>query len=308
MAVHKKYDRNVLGRGLDNIGNGKGKGLDALINTKDIETEGTSNLSEIAIDKITSNPNQPRREFDEEALQELANSIREVGIITPITLRQMPEGNYQIIAGERRWRASKMAGQTTIPAYIRTVEDENVMEMALVENIQREDLNAIEIALAYQHLADTSGMTQEKISERVGKSRTAVTNYMRLLKLPAQIQMALKNREMDMGHARALLALDSPSAQIKMFKDVQKNGYSVRKVEEMVQMLKSGSDLQTAKKGAPQARLPEEFNTLRKRLADLFQTKVQMSYSPKGKGRISISFNNEEELERIMNTIDKIQH
>ena len=308
MAVHKKYDRNVLGRGLDNIGNGKGKGLDALINTKDIETEGTSNLSEIAIDKITSNPNQPRREFDEEALQELANSIREVGIITPITLRQMPEGNYQIIAGERRWRASKMAGQTTIPAYIRTVEDENVMEMALVENIQREDQNAIEIALAYQHLADTSGMTQEKISERVGKSRTAVTNYMRLLKLPAQIQMALKNREMDMGHARALLALDSPSAQIKMFKDVQKNGYSVRKVEEMVQMLKSGSDLQTAKKGAPQARLPEEFNTLRKRLADLFQTKVQMSYSPKGKGRISISFNNEEELERIMNTIDKIQH
>ena len=309
MAVHKKYDRNVLGRGLDNIGNGKGKGLDALINTKDIEIEGTSNLSEIAIDKIASNPNQPRREFDEEALQELANSIREVGIITPITLRQMADGTYQIIAGERRWRASKMAGLTAIPAYIRTVEDENVMEMALVENIQREDLNAIEIALAYQHLADTSGMTQEKISERVGKSRTAVTNYMRLLKLPAQIQMALKNREMDMGHARALLALDSPSAQIKMFKDVQKNGYSVRKVEEMVQMLKNGSDIQTAKKSsAAPSRLPEEFNTLRKQLSDLFQTKVQMSYSPKGKGRISIAFNNEEELEHIMNIIDKIKN
>jgi ParB family chromosome partitioning protein len=309
MAVHKKYDRNVLGRGLDNIGNGKGKGLDALINTKDIETEGTSNLSEIALDKIMSNPNQPRREFDEEALQELANSIREVGIITPITLRQMPDGNYQIIAGERRWRASKMAGQTSIPAYIRTVEDENVMEMALVENIQREDLNAIEIALAYQHLAETAGMTQEKISERVGKSRAAVTNYMRLLKLPAQIQMALKNKEMDMGHARALLALDSPSAQIKMFKEVQKNNYSVRKVEEMVQMLKNGGDIQTAKKAAAtKARLPEEFNILRKRLSDLFQTKVQMSYSPKGKGRISITFNNEEELERIMNTIDNIKN
>lgn len=309
MAVHKKYDRNVLGRGLDNIGNGKGKGLDALINTKDIETEGTSNLSEIALDKIMSNPNQPRREFDEEALQELANSIREVGIITPITLRQMPDGNYQIIAGERRWRASKMAGQTSIPAYIRTVEDENVMEMALVENIQREDLNAIEIALAYQHLAETAGMTQEKISERVGKSRAAVTNYMRLLKLPAQIQMALKNKEMDMGHARALLALDSPSAQIKMFKEVQKNNYSVRKVEEMVQMLKNGGDIQTAKKAATtKARLPEEFNILRKRLSDLFQAKVQMSYSPKGKGRISITFNNEEELERIMNTIDKIKN
>jgi ParB family chromosome partitioning protein len=308
MAVHKKYDRNVLGRGLDNIGNGKGKGLDALIDTRDIETEGTSNLSEIAIEKIFSNPNQPRREFDEEALQELANSIREVGIITPITLRQMPDGNYQIIAGERRWRASKLAGLSAIPAYIRTVEDENVMEMALVENIQREDLNAIEIALAYQHLADTSGMTQEKISERVGKSRAAITNYMRLLKLPAQIQMALKNREMDMGHARALLALDSPSAQIKMFKEVQKNGYSVRKVEEMVQQLKNGENLQSVKKtAATPARLPEEFNTLRKRLADLFQTKVQMSYNPKGKGRISIAFNNAEELEHIMNTIDKIK-
>ena len=307
MAVHKKYDRNVLGRGLDNIGNGKGKGLDALIDTRDIETEGTSNLSEIAISKIFANPNQPRREFDEEAMQELANSIHEVGLITPITLRQMPDGNYQIIAGERRWRASKMAGLEAIPAYIRTVDDENLMEMALVENIQREDLNAIEIALAYQHLADTSGMTQEKISERVGKSRAAVTNYMRLLKLPAQIQMALKNREMDMGHARALLALDSPSAQIKMFKEVQKNGYSVRKVEEMVQQLKSGEDLQTAKKAAATStRLPEEFNVLRKRLADLFQTKVQMSYSPKGKGRVSISFNNAEELEHIMNTFDKI--
>ena len=309
MAVHKKYDRNVLGRGLDSIGNGKGKGLDALINTKDIETEGTSNLNEISLEKIQSNPNQPRREFDEEALQELANSIREVGIITPITLRQMADGTYQIIAGERRWRASKMAGLTSIPAYIKTVEDENVMEMALVENIQREDLNAIEIALAYQHLADTSGMTQEKISERVGKSRTAITNYMRLLKLPAQIQMALKNREIDMGHARALLAIDSPSAQIKLFKDVQKNGYSVRKVEEMVQMLKKGDDLQTAQKatGRPK-RLPEEYNTLKNRLAALFQAKVQMSLNAKGKGRISIAFDNEEELERIMNIIDKIKN
>ena len=170
MAVHKKYDRNVLGRGLDNIGDGKGKGLDALINTKDVETEGSSNLSEIAIERITSNPNQPRREFDEEALTELANSIREIGIITPITLRQMADGRYQIIAGERRWRAAKTAGLTTIPAYIRTVEDEGVMEMALVENIQREDLNAIEIALAYQHMADSVGMTQEKIRHQLHAS------------------------------------------------------------------------------------------------------------------------------------------
>ena len=309
MAVHKKYDRNVLGRGLDNIGDGKGRGLDALINTKDVETEGSSNLSEIAIDKIMSNPNQPRREFDEEALNELANSIREIGIITPITLRQMNDGKYQIIAGERRWRAAKTAGLATIPAYIRTVEDEGVMEMALVENIQREDLNAIEIALAYQHMADTIGMTQERISERVGKSRTSVTNFMRLLKLPAQIQMALKNHEIDMGHARALLSIDSPSAQIKLFKDIQKNNYSVRKVEELVKIIKDGADLPTAKKAASQkVRLPEEFNALRKRLTDLFQTKIQMTYDPKGKGKITIGFDNSDELEHIMNTFDKISN
>ena len=309
MAVHKKYDRNVLGRGLDNIGNGKGKGLDALINSKDVETEGSSNLSEIAIDKIMSNPNQPRREFDQEALTELSNSIREIGIITPVTLRQLGDGNYQIIAGERRWRAAKAAGLTTIPAYIRTVEDEGVMEMALVENIQREDLNAIEIALAYQHMADTIGMTQERISERVGKSRTSVTNFMRLLKLPAQIQMALKNHEIDMGHARALLAIESPSAQIKLFKDIQKNNFSVRKVEELVKIIKDGADLQTAKKAADQkARLPEEFNALRKRLTDLFQAKIQMTYSPKGKGKITIGFDSPDELEHIMNTFDKISN
>ena len=309
MAVRKKYDRNVLGRGLDNIGDGKGKGLDALINTKDVETEGSSNLNEIAIEKIMSNPNQPRREFDEEALEELANSIREIGIITPITLRQMSDGKYQIIAGERRWRAAKTAGLTSIPAYIRTVEDEGVMEMALVENIQREDLNAIEIALAYQHMADAIGMTQERISERVGKSRTSVTNFLRLLKLPAQIQMALKNHEIDMGHARALLALESPSAQIKLIKDIQKNNYSVRKVEELVKIIKDGADLPTAKKTAEQkARLPEEFNALRKRLTDLFQTKIQMTYNPKGKGKITIGFENPDELERIMNTFDKISN
>ena len=305
MAVHKKYDRNVLGRGLDDIGNGRG--LDALIDTGEVRTQWSSNLSEIALDQISPNPNQPRREFDEEAMQELANSIREIGIIQPVTLRQMEDGKYQIIAGERRWRAAQMAGLETIPAYIRTVKDETVMEMALVENIQREDLNAIEIALAYEHLVETTGMTQEKISERVGKSRTAVTNYMRLLKLPAQVQMALKNKEIDMGHARALLSIDSPSVQIKLFKEIQKNGYSVRKVEELVHMLKSGEDVQTAKKKIQTGnQLPEEFNILKERLASFFQTKVQMTCSPKGKGKISIPFANEEELERIMNALDKL--
>jgi ParB family chromosome partitioning protein len=222
-------------------------------------------------------------------------------------LRQVDGGKYQIIAGERRWRASQLAGLTAIPAYIRTVKDEGVMEMALVENIQREDLNAIEIALAYEHLSETTGMTQEKISERVGKSRAAVTNYMRLLKLPAQVQMALKNKEIDMGHARALLALDSPSQQIKIFQEIQKNGYSVRKVEELVQLLKSGEDITLGKKKiASKAQLPEEFDILKKRLTDFFQTKVQMTCSPKGKGKISIAFANEEELEKIMNALDNV--
>ena len=308
MAVHKKYDRNVLGRGLDSIGNGKGKGLDALIDTGDIRTEGSSNLNEIPVNLIEPTPNQPRREFDEEAMNELAMSIREVGLITPITLRQMPDGKYQIIAGERRWRASQIAGLAKMPAYIRTVDDENVMEMALVENIQREDLNAIEIALAYQHMADTMGMTQERIAERVGKSRTAITNYMRLLKLPAQIQMALKNHEVDMGHARALLSLDSPSAQIRLFKEVQKNEYSVRKVEELVQQLKNGNDIQSIKRPeGVKAKLPREYMLLRDRLSLMFKTKVEMTCSPKGRGKISIPFNNEDELEMIINAIDGIK-
>ena len=304
MAVKKKYASNVLGRGLDDMG--LGRGLDALIDTtSEVKTEGSSNLNEVELSQIEPNPNQPRREFDQEALQELANSIRELGIIQPITLRKVEGGKYQIIAGERRWRASQLAGLQTIPAYIVSVEDQGVMEMALVENIQREDLNAIEIALAYQHLAETTGMTQAKISERVGKSRAAVTNYLRLLKLPAQVQIALKNHEIDMGHARALLSLDSPSQQIKLFLAVQQQQLSVRKVEEIVQSLKSGDDIKTAKgKIASKASLPEEFNVLRDRLSQFFQAKVQMTCSPKGKGKISIQFDNEEQLERIMNALD----
>ena len=303
MAVKKKFASNVLGRGLDDIGSGRG--LDALIDTSEVHTEGSSNLNEIEITQIEPNPNQPRREFDQEALAELATSIRELGIIQPITLRKMEGGKYQIIAGERRWRASQLAGLTKIPAYIVTVEDQNAMEMALVENIQREDLNAIEIALAYQHLSDETGMTQAKISERVGKSRAAVTNYMRLLKLPAQVQIALKNHEIEMGHARALLAIDSPSQQIKLFKEVQVHQYSVRQVEEMVQSLKSGEDIKTAKgKIQSRTKLPEEFNVLRDRLSQFFQSKVQMTCSPKGKGKITIQFDNEEQLEQIMNALD----
>ncbi len=304
MAVKKKFNKNVLGRGLDDLN--EGKGIDALIDTSSVTTQGSSTISEILIQDIEANPNQPRREFDAEALQELAKSIQEIGIVQPITLRQMENGKYQIIAGERRWRASQIAGLTQIPAYIRTIKDENVMEMALVENIQREDLNAIEIALAYEHLMESSGMTQEKVSERVGKSRAAVANYVRLLKLPAQVQMALQNKEIDMGHARALLSLDSPSLQIKLFKDIVKNSYSVRKVEEIVKKFKEGDDIQRSDKKPSGKRLPEEFNLLKDRLSKFLNTKVDMTCSAKGKGTIKIPFANEEELEHIMNIFDRL--
>jgi ParB family chromosome partitioning protein len=295
MAVHKKY--NALGRGLD-----------ALISTEGVRPQGSSTINEIPISQIEANPNQPRREFDSEALQELATSIREIGIIQPITLRQIDDNRFQIIAGERRWRASQIAGLTAIPAYIRTISDESIMEMALVENIQREDLNAIEIALAYQHLLENDGMTQEKVSERVGKSRAAIANYLRLLRLPAQIQLSLQKKEIDMGHARALLSIDSPSLQIKLYKEIMKNNYSVRKVEEMVSLLKNGEEISSGtKKIVAKQQLPEEFSVLKDRLSEFLNTKVQFSCNPKGKGKISIPFNSEEDLERILTLFDKLK-
>ena len=301
MAVHKKYNRNAKTNAL-------GRGLDALISTDNVSTQGSSTINEVAISHIEANPNQPRREFDPVALEELANSSRQIGIVQPITLRQIDDERFQIIAGERRWRASQLAGLQAIPAYIRTIKDENVMEMALVENIQREDLNAIEIALAYEHLLEKSGMTQEKVAERVGKSRAAIANYLRLLKLPAQVQMALQKKEIDMGHARALLSLASPSLQLKLFKEISKNGYSVRKVEEMCHQLNSGEDIQSAKKKiSAKAKLPEEFNMLKSHLSKFFDTKIQMTYNANGKGKISIPFSSEEDLEHIMNVFDKLK-
>ena len=294
MAAKKKY--NALGRGLD-----------ALISTEEVHTQGSSTINEVPLDDIEANPNQPRREFDPESLQELANSIRELGIVQPITLRQLPDGKYQIVAGERRWRASQLAGINSIPAYIRTIDDESVMELALVENIQREDLNAIEIALAYAHLMEKEGMTQERVAERVGKSRVAVTNYLRLLKLPAEVQIAMQKKEIDMGHARALLSLDSPSMQLKVFCDIQKSGASVRQVEEMVKRIKNGEIAKQRSKASGKSNLAEEFDMLKDRLATFLGAKVSLSISPDGKGKISIPFANEEELEHIMLMFDKMK-
>ena len=297
MAVHKKFP--TLGRGLD-----------ALISTTEVHTDGGSSINEIAIDSISPNPNQPRRDFDEAALRELADSIAEIGIVQPITLRKIDEGNYQIIAGERRWRASKLAGLHSIPAYVRTADDENVMEMALIENIQREDLNSVEIALAYQHLIEQYGLTQERLSERIGKNRSTITNYLRLLRLPAQIQMALQDKEIDIGHARALLTLDNPSLQISVFQQIVKEHLSVRKVEEIVKALSEGQSVTAGgKRLKPKnARLPEEYNILKASLSRFFQTKVQLTCSDKGKGKISIPFANEEELERIVELFDQLKH
>lgn len=294
MAAHKKYP--ALGRGLD-----------ALISTEEVTTGGSSSINEIDIALIHPNPNQPRRDFDQEALAELAESIAQIGIVQPITLRQMPDGTYEIIAGERRWRASQQAGLKSIPAYVRTADDENVMEMALIENIQREDLNAVEIALAYQHLLEQYGLTQDRLSERVGKKRATITNYLRLLKLPATIQMALQRRELDMGHARALLALDNATLQLKVFGEIMRDHLSVRKVEEMVKRLTQGETINAGgQKLRPRgAQLSEEFTMLRESLSKRFAAKVQLTCSQKGKGKITIPFNSEEDLERIVELLDR---
>ncbi len=298
MAPHKKFP--ALGRGLD-----------ALIQTDEVKTDGSSSINEIALTLIHPNPKQPRHEFDEDALNELADSIREIGIVQPITLRQMEDGTYEIIAGERRWRASQRAGLTAIPAYIRTADDENVMEMALIENIQRQDLNALEIALAYQHLLEQYGLTQDRLSERVGKKRATVTNYLRLLKLPAPIQMALQNREMDMGHARALLSLDDPAMQLKVFAQIQHEHLSVRKVEELVKRLMEGETVNlSGQKLRPRkaVQASHEYGELRERLSECFQTKVQFTCSDRGRGKITIPFANEEEMERIVSILDRLKH
>jgi len=289
--------------------NALGRGLDALLSMEEVKTEGSSSINEIELSKISVNPNQPRREFDETALEELADSIREIGIIQPITLRKVSDDEYQIIAGERRYRASQKAGLDTIPAYIRTADDENVMEMALIENIQREDLNSVEIALAYQHLIEQYDLTQERLSERVGKKRTTIANYLRLLKLPAPIQMALQNKQIDMGHARALITLGDPKLQVKIFEEILEHGYSVGQCEEVGKAVSEGEAVKSGtKKITPKrAKLPEEFNMLKQHLSGFFNTKVQLTCSEKGKGKISIPFSNEEELERIMEIFDSLK-
>ncbi len=282
--------------------NALGRGLDALITMDEIKTSGSSSINEIDINLINPNPDQPRTEFDEEALNELASSIKELGIIQPVSLRKMSNGSYQIIAGERRYRAAKLAGLKSMPAYVRTVEDETVMEMALIENIQREDLNAVEIALTFQKLIEQYNLTQEKLSERIGKKRTTIANYLRLLKLPAEIQLGLKNKVIDMGHARALLAVDNASLQLKLYEEIKLNGYSVRKVEERAKEITTEKEVvsKPTKKSVP------EYEAYKRELISIFKTRVKIVCDDSGKGKISIPFKDDKEFARIKELLSKI--
>lgn len=283
-----------------------GRGLDALISTEAVRTSGSSSIGEIEIEKIFANPNQPRRDFNEEALRELADSIMELGVIQPITLRKMEDDTYQIIAGERRFRASQLAGKTTIPAYILKADDEDTMEMALIENIQREDLNPLEIALAYQQLIEQHSLSQEQLSKRVGKGRATIANFLRLLKLPGTIQVALKEKRIDMGHAKALLSLDSHSDQLNIFHDIEKNQYSVREVERIVKEIKDGKNGESTAKKSDNKKIDATYHQLKKHLTQYFQTPVQVTCSAKGNGKISIKFKDEQELERIISIFDRL--
>jgi len=284
-----------------------GRGLGALIDDSATMGPQTSTLiDEIEISMIETNPWQPRTTFDEEALIELSNSIREVGIIQPLTLRKISDDKYQIIAGERRFRASKMAGLTKIPAYIRESDDSNMLELALIENIQREDLDAIEVAVSYQRLIDECSLTQENLGERVGKKRSTVTNYLRLLKLPALIQKAIRERERTMGHARAIINVEDPDTQIMLYKQIVKYDFSVRKIEEIVRKINNEGEEKKPEKSIKIPKFPEEYEELKKHLSKHFESNVDFKMNNKGKGKIVIPFKSEKDLERIIGVLDKL--
>ncbi len=264
--------------------------------------ESFGSMNEVDVDLIEANPFQPRTSFDKEALAELADSIRVQGIIQPITLRQLGKDKYQLISGERRLQASKSIGMLRIPAYIRTADDQQMLEMALIENIQRENLNAIEIALSYQRLIHECNLKQEELGERVGKNRTTVNNYIRLLKLPPTIQAALRDNQISMGHARALITIDDLETQLKMFKNIISEGWSVRKVEEEVRKLTIGPP--SEEKNRQLQTIKQEIRSLQFRLSSYFGSKVSIRSDENHKGEIKIPFTSQEELDRILGTLD----
>jgi ParB family chromosome partitioning protein len=278
-----------------------GRGLGALIEDANLKPE--ASINDIEISQIETNPFQPRSHFDQEALKELADSIRQIGIIQPVTVRKLSDKKYQIIAGERRLKAAIMAGLTRIPAYVRTADDQSMLELALVENIQREDLDPIEVAISYQRLIEECRLTQENMSDRVGKKRSTISNYLRLLKLPAEIQLGLRTSKLTMGHARTLISIEDPATQLVIYQKILDSNLSVRKIEELVRQF------QSEHKPAPRGKLqvPGEHGQLQEQLKRYFQVGVQFNRNSKGKGKIILTFNSDEELEKILAKLDQIK-
>ena len=286
-----------------------GLGIRALLSNIDQKTEQdseelvrelSSGVAMLPVASIEANPYQPRKEFDEEALKELASSLKVHGLIQPITVRRLSENQYQLISGERRWRASQIAGLTEVPAYVRIANDQEMLEMALVENIQRQDLNAMEVAITYQRLIDECDLTHDALSERVGKSRSSVSNFLRLLKLPPDIQKALKLNELSMGHARALAGVEDTGVQLMLLRRTKDEGLSVRALE---QIIRSYSAPTSSKKKASTS-LPEAYETVRRNLSQHLETLVEMKRGKSGKGRIIINFKNDKELNRLLDIIE----
>jgi ParB family chromosome partitioning protein len=284
-----------------------GRGLGALIDDASIDlrpSHQASAINEIDVNTIIANPYQPRKEFDDESINELAESIKQLGIIQPITVRKIDEDKYQLITGERRFRASKIAGLTTIPAYVRTADDMTLLEMALVENIQREDLNPIEIAISYQRLIEECNITQENLAERVGKKRSTVANYLRILKLPAQIQLGIREDKISIGHAKVLLNIDDEKLQIKVYNQILKKSLSVRQVEDLLKNL--SADGTKIKKSDSDSSKGEEYKKLSEHLKNIFGSKVEFKRNVNGNGKIIIPFYSDEELERILSIFENI--
>lgn len=284
-----------------------GRGLGALIEGVEkeaLEKKVEANL-QIDITTIDANPFQPRTRFDSQSLEELASSIKQVGIVVPLTVRETGDGRYQLIAGERRLRAARIAGLTHVPAYVRTADDTAMLEMALVENIQREDLDAIEVAITYQRLIEECSLTQEQMSDRVGKQRSTVANYLRLLRLPAEIQLGIRNRNLTMGHARTLVNIEDPAKQINVFYHIIEEDLSVRATEDLVRHLQSAASKDTVRI-EKKKKLNTEYEELSKQLSTLFQSEVQFRINEKGRGKIVIPFADSDEMERIIGLLDKL--
>ena len=288
--------KNALGRGLGALI----EGVEKEVLEKKIEP----NL-QIPIDSIDANPYQPRTRFDEESLNELASSIRQLGIVQPLTLREIPGGRYQLIAGERRLRAAKLAGLSHVPAFVRTADDQAMLELALVENIQREDLDAMEVAISYHRLIEECRLTQEQLSERVGKQRSTVANYLRLLKLPAEIQLGLRSRQLSMGHARCLISIDDPRHQIEVYYRVIDEDFSVRQTEEMVRHLQT-APLRDPVRSERKKKLNEDYRQLADHLKSIFESDVTFRINDQGKGKIVIQFENSSEMDRILGVFDRL--